>query len=183
MKNTIILLSGVHGVGKGFYIANKLNKIDWITVVSASSIISEYKPAEDAGYKKVESVDNNQGVLLKAFNECNFDTNIVILDGHLVLLNGLGKIERIPLEFIQEIHLSGIILLQDESDAVAERLKGRDGASLSVETIELIQENEYRYCQYLSRNYGIPFLRISHDESIDSIELFLQKCEVSNEKQ
>lgn len=182
MKNTVILLSGVHGVGKGFYIENKLSKIDWISVVSASSMISEHKRAEDAGYKRVESIDNNQGVLLKAFNKCSFNTDIVILDGHLVLLNRLGNIERIPLEFIQGIPLSGIILLQDNSAAIAERLNGRDGDSLSVETIELIQENEYMYCQYLSSNYGIPFLRVSHDEPTDDVELFLQKCEVSNEE-
>lgn len=181
LKNTVVLFSGVHGVGKGYFIENKLKGIDGITIVSASSIISGSKPAEDAGYKKVDNINTNQDVLLTAFARLHFNTDIVVLDGHLVLLNGLNKIERIPIGFIQGIHLAGIILLQDESNVIAERLYNRDGISLPAETIELIQEDEYMYCQQLCCDYGIPFIRISHEESTDIIERFLQMCEESNE--
>ena len=56
-----ILLSGVHGVGKGFFLENIKKYIQSYNIYSASSLIEKFQPSADAGYKKVSNVNSNQG--------------------------------------------------------------------------------------------------------------------------
>ena len=52
----VILLSGVHGVGKGFFLEQVKKNIEEYNVYSASKLIERYKSPTDAGYKKVCNV-------------------------------------------------------------------------------------------------------------------------------
>lgn len=160
----LFLLSGVHGVGKGYFLQNILKDDKNYTILEASSLIRQYKDSEDAGYKMVNDVSDNQKVLLGALiKEKEQIKTDIILDGHLCILNKNGEIERIPEEFLLEASVQGIILLQDAVEDIVKRQNLRDGGGLEKQTISAIQEEEVRFCEYLKSKLNIPYTIITGD--------------------
>ena len=163
INKKLFLLSGVHGVGKGYFLENILKGNDsTYTILEASKLIRQYKDAEDAGYKMVKDVSDNQKVLLKALiaEKRQIKTDI-ILDGHLCLINKSGDIERIPEEFLHKASVYGIILLQDDVESIIKRQNLRDGIGLEKQTISKIQEDEVKYCELLKNKLNISYIVIT----------------------
>lgn len=162
MKN--ILLSGVHGVGKGFFLEKISEEIIGYNIYSASALIEKYKPSTDAGYKKVRNVKKNQDILIKAIKEIKMgDENGFILDGHLCIFDGEENAVRIPENFFYETQIEGIVLLQDRPNAILGRINARDGQEISAQSIEKIQQEEQRFAEDLWRKYKIPYVVITHE--------------------
>lgn len=127
------LLSGAHGVGKGFLLKKIGNKIKNYTILSASALIGKYKCATDAGYKKVTYVNKNQDVLISALNQEQYSAKQdIILDGHICIYNATGLIERIPEYFFIDGQIVGIIILQDSEDEIFKRINQRDSKSINI---------------------------------------------------
>ena len=148
-----ILLSGVHGVGKGYFIRNKLANIKQLTVISASEIISQYHNAEDAGNKRVKNVGDNQKILLDVLSSYYFSRDEkILLDGHLVILDSDDNIQRIPIAFFDKGMFDTLIILQDDPQKIYDRLYKRDGIhKLEIDLISKIQENEKKYAMELEQ--------------------------------
>lgn len=165
MEKGIILFSGVHGVGKGYFIKKNLkDREDDILYVSASGLIRQYRNSEDAGYKKVKDVDGNQELLLLALNRMEISTDkIILLDGHLCIINSNSEIERISEAFILKAQIRGVILLQEEIAIIEQRQSLRDGISLPAGMIREIQYEEKLYAELLLKKYQIPFEIISSE--------------------
>lgn len=158
----LLLLSGVHGVGKSYFLQNILKDDMRYTILEASILIRQYKDAEDAGYKMVNDVSDNQKVLLEALikEKKQLKTDI-ILDGHLCIINKNGDIERIPEEFFIKASVQGIILLQDTVEEIIKRQNLRDGVCLEKQTIFKIQEDEIKYCELLKCKLNVPYTVIT----------------------
>ena len=121
-----VFLSGVHGVGKGYFIKNKLSSVFSLSVVSASELISNYHNPEDAGNKRVKDVGANQMLILTALKEYfKKHHETVVLDGHLVILDSNDHIQRIPLDFFEKGMFDTLIILQDNPDVIYNRLHAR----------------------------------------------------------
>lgn len=158
----LFLLSGVHGVGKGYFLQNILKDDSNYTILEASSLIRQYKDAEDAGYKMVKDVSDNQKVLIEALiNEKKKIKTDIILDGHLCIINKNRDIERIPEEFFLKASVQGIILLQDTVESIIKRQNLRDGVGLEKQTISEIQEDEIRYCEIIKNKLNVPYTIIT----------------------
>lgn len=159
-----ILFSGVHGVGKGFFL-EKINKeIAGYNIYSASTLIEKYQPSTDAGYKKVRNVKNNQDILIKAIKEAKLkDENSFILDGHLCIFDVEENVVRIPENFFYETQIEGIVLLQDSPDVISDRINARDGKDISVQSIEKMQHEEQKFAEELWKKYKIPYVVITHE--------------------
>lgn len=163
MKRKIILLSGAHGVGKGFFLSNNFSSSNKFTILGASDLIKKYKQADDAGYKRVKDISDNQQILLIAFeDEKKAIIKDIILDGHLCMINAEGIVERIPEKFLIKAQIDGIILLQDEVDNIVARLKKRDGINISKDIINQIQHEEREYCKELQLKHHISYDIISN---------------------
>lgn len=176
MNKGIILLSGVHGVGKGHFIENELKPNTKYKIVAASKLIQKYKEAADAGYKKVVDVALNQALLIEALSEeLEQGEEDVILDGHLCIVNKKNEIEEIPTFFFEKLPIKGIILLQEKEHVVLRRQKERDGVGLTLEQITGIQNKEKEYCVLLKNRYRIPYF------VIDNKCTYIQVNEMINE--
>ncbi len=162
MKNRI-LLSGVHGVGKGYFIRHELSHYMDLQVISASELISKYKQSDD-GNKRVENINSNQVILLNGIKKVlENNDSIILLDGHLTILSTKGTIERIPDTFFKDGMFNVVFLLQDKPERVHERLYKRDGRyKLSLEEIYRIQEEERTYAKELEER-GIDVVYINPD--------------------
>lgn len=159
-----ILLSGVHGVGKGFFLDKIKKYIQSYNIYSASSLIEKFQPSTDAGYKKVSNVNSNQDVLIKAIEqERNRNIKDFILDGHLCIFNAAGDIVRIPEYFFVETHMNGIILLQDSPCTICDRISQRDSKKIDISAIESMQEEEKKYASELQNRFHIDYALISHE--------------------
>lgn len=163
MEKGIILFSGAHGVGKGHFIKENLKDgEEHILCVSASGLIRQYRNSEDAGYKKVKDVNENQEILLFALKHMEIPKDkIILLDGHLCIINSNSNIERISETFILKAQIKGVILLQEAVPVIAQRQNLRDGISLSAGMIREIQYEEKLYAELLLKKYQIPFEVIS----------------------
>lgn len=172
----VILFSGAHGVGKGFFLDKVREDIQQYQVCSASNLIEKYQPSTDAGYKKVSNVNNNQDVLIKAIKEVwSKDTKSFILDGHLCIFNAKGEVERIPEYFFIETQITGIILLQDEPRIICDRISQRDCNKISIHDIEQMQNEEKKYAMDLETKFQIKYEIITHECTGKQFEEKLRK--------
>ena len=173
MIKKTVLLSGVHGVGKGYFLKKKFENDNRFEILGASSLISKYKKADDAGYKKVQNVSNNQQILLAALSiEKNKITKDIILDGHICMINAEGNVESIPERFFLDAEISGIVLLQDDVDNIIQRQAERDGVVLAKNIVKEMQEKEAKYCEQLFLKYNISY------KTIDNSCEYIQFCEI-----
>lgn len=172
----IILLSGAHGVGKGFFLNKVRENIRQYDVYSASDLIERYQPSTDAGYKKVNNVNKNQEILIKAIYEAERNgTKDILLDGHLCVFNAKEEVERIPKYFFAETKISGIVILQDKPEIIADRIKKRDANEISIQDIALMQSEENRYASELQVQLGIQYKIITHECTGEKFEEILKK--------
>ncbi len=159
-----ILLSGVHGVGKGYFLDKVRKCIRNYDVYSASQLIEKYHSAADAGYKRVSNISNNQHVLIQAIRKEQIqNTQNLIIDGHICLFNASGLVERIPEYFFSETGIAGIILLQDTSANICDRILQRDSRRININDIEEMQREERIYALELQKKYGIQCMTITHN--------------------
>jgi adenylate kinase len=181
MGKSVILFSGVHGVGKGYFISKNLKEKDNFICFGASALIQLYRNSEDAGYKKVRNVSGNQEILLEALKQAKMSVDKhILLDGHLCIINSDDKIERIPESFILEAPIKGIVLLQESSSIVSQRQQLRDGNAISNKMINMIQYEEKNYAKLLSEKYQIPFEIISSKCERDEFLRIINEMEVES---
>lgn len=158
-----ILLSGVHGVGKGFFLEKVKGNIQNYDIYSASNLIERYQPSTDSGYKKVSNINSNQDALIRAIKE-EKSKNIrdFIIDGHLCVFNASGKVERIPEYFFVDSQISGIVILQDNPQKICDRISQRDFQNIKIEDIEWMQNEEQKYADDLHNKFNIEYITITH---------------------
>lgn len=158
----ILMLSGVHGVGKGYFIQKVSSILGDYRVCTASELIHEERKASDAGYKRVSNVKLNQEILISKLNELNAVDNNCLLDGHLCVLNSAGKVERVPEDFFCRAKIQGIVILQDFSKEIVERIVRRDNKKIEYDLVEYMQKEEEKYAVELAVKYNIKFKIITH---------------------
>lgn len=159
-----ILFSGVHGVGKGFFLEKVNKEIEGYNIFSASALIEKYQPATDAGYKKVSNVKNNQDVLIEAIKEAKLgEEKNFILDGHLCVFDSEENVVRIPENFFIETQIEGIILLQDEPNVILDRIQKRDANEINLKSIKQMQDEELEYAKELKEKYKISYAIVTHE--------------------
>lgn len=170
------LLSGAHGVGKGYFLKKVGKKIEKYQILSASALIGKYKCATDGGYKKVIHVNKNQDVLISALNQEQQSTmEDIILDGHICIYNVDGIIERIPESFFVDGHIAGIIILQDLEVEILKRINQRDSNSIKIEDIKKMQDEERKYAEEIEKKYLIKHKIISHECNAEQFEMILRE--------
>ena len=173
---SVIMFSGVHGVGKGFFLDKVKDSLRHYAVYSASKLIEKYQPSTDAGYKKVSDVNHNQEVLIKAIEEeTRLNGDDCIMDGHLCIFNARGEVERVPESFFVKAQIAGIILLQDEPKVISERIYQRDSAQISIEDIRKMQDEEEMYANELKEKFQIDYRIITHECTGEQLEKMLRE--------
>jgi adenylate kinase len=163
----MLFISGIHGVGKSYF-CDRVKADLGIATFSANGLISECKHAEFASDKLIPDIDNNQPYLLAAVQELNTTDPNYLLDGHFCLLNGEGKVTRIPKEAFTGLKPDAIVLLTEKPDIIAERRKQRDNIDHDVDEIKLFQDEEVEYAVEVAETLGIPIKVSAGADDLDS---------------
>jgi adenylate kinase len=165
---SVIFLAGVHGVGKGYLgirVANALG----IRHFTASQLIREEKGRSTWGVdKKASDLDDNQMALIRAVARTRSTHNDILLDGHFVLRNAQGALVSLAPLVFKELQLTGVILLTESSDIIANRLMKRDGVNTNVDEIAELAEAESIHANKVCLALGLP-LDVIHTPNEKSV--------------
>ena len=162
MKN-IIFFAGIHGVGKNF-ILNNVRFSKPITHLTASDVLKWKEISDNPDDKKVVSISDTQDILITNLQKIVKDNQYYILDGHLILLNKNGKIERIPEETFFKINPKVLIVKTAEPTDIQQRLRQRDNKEWDISNITLMQEEEIAYAREIALKLDIPFYQIEDNQ-------------------
>ncbi len=167
-----IFLAGVHGVGKT-YLASQLPKTLGLMHTSASKLINEERTMPNWGAdKRVSDVNANQVALTAAVQRHNAAGTRLLLDGHFVLLNAQGELTRLGTEVFESLNLDGVVLLEDDPNVIAMRIRERDGREAGIDHIVEFITAERSQAQMVCNELGIPHLILkapNHDIFAEAI--------------
>lgn len=160
---------GVQGVGKTLF-SNNMSKIKSIRCYSASQLIKSKANKVISDYKKARQISNNQELLLQAIEEIK--ELQYILDGHLCLINGYNRIERIPIEVFEKMNIDVIYIIVDDPLKIQSRLKNRDEQRRTTRFIASFQQEEFNYARDLAEIKSIPLKIIYNNKEIEEYPSF-----------
>ena len=149
----MIFVSGIHGVGKDYFLKN-IEEVTGVKSYSASSLIEEYGNVELNADKKTKDISGNQDYLLQAIRSEKLPKEY-ILNGHFCLLNEKGEPERIPIETFYGLNPSKIIILKEKPEIIVERRMARDRQEVSVEGTKRFQDEEIAYGKEVAKKLGV----------------------------
>ena len=150
----MIFCSGIHGVGKDFFL-KKVEEVTGIKSYSASSLIETYGSVEFDEDKRTPNINRNQECLLQALKSEKLPKEY-ILNGHFCLLNEKGEPERIPIKTFYELNPSKIIILTEKPEIIVGRRMIRDRQEVSVEDTKRFQDEEIAYGKEVAKKLEVP---------------------------
>lgn len=154
-KKSIILITGIHGVGKSFFCNNIKNNIK-INIYSASDLILKKKNTKFKSDKLIKDISNNQNFLYSAVEK--IPDNFFILDGHLTLLNKNKEVEKIKFETYERLPISLILLIKNDPKIIKKHLKKRDNLEWDIKFLENFQNAEISYAKEISEKLKIKLI-------------------------
>ncbi len=152
----MIFIGGIHGVGKT-YLCQKLKETYNLNSYSASSLISNLKKEQFTINKNIESIHQNQELLVKAARKLK-EEKPYLLDGHFCLLNKDGEITRIPSTTFENLAPQSIIVIINSIEQIAKHLINRDQHQYDFEFLKDFQNQEINYASEIAKLLNIPIL-------------------------
>lgn len=170
-----VLLVGVHGVGKS-YLLNELSGSISLHIISISDLIRKSGKKIDRGNKLVFNIKENQELWKEELKALSFnDGDLVVLDGHLSLLNQEGVIKKLPLSTFNGIKIKKIILKCEKPELIQERLYTRDGKKWTIDLITKFQQVEKTRAELLSKEYNIPLFIYENKNQLEKLTSFISE--------
>ncbi len=154
-----IFIAGIHGVGKSTLCA-KFARGANIYTSSASEIIKQHESLVSDDNKMVMNIDANQSALLRGLEKLRIQHQLILLDGHFMLINSHGELVRIQDTIFRDMGLSAIVILTNNIDLIIERLYDRDGKTYDKVLLEEMQKLEVVAAVENAKKLGIPFSEI-----------------------
>ena len=174
MKNNIIFVGGIHGVGKTTICKSLSTEFNLIHS-SASELISKYKKESFSKDKATKNIGENQDHLILAIDEY-LDKNFQhVIDGHFCLLDENYNINKIPEMVYKEISPLAIITLFDDVDNIYKRLTQRDNKAFDKLLLSDFQNLELAYSKKIAMTSNIPYLEANPFVEKDNIINFIKR--------
>ena len=162
----VVLIAGMHGVGKTF-LAGPLATQLGLRHVTASALIAKERGGRNwAPDKSVNEIAENQHALVRAIAALRREGSHILLDGHLVLRGKNDIALHIPATVFRQVGVGGIVLLEASIETLLERLSIRDQTLWSATAINEFVQAERAHAQSVAKELCIP-LKILHAPSPD----------------
>lgn len=171
MKNDIIFIGGIHGVGKGT-LCERIESELGIVHLSASEVLKWKELNVDSSDKRVTDIDSTQDRLLNNLKRIIIPGQTYLLDGHFCLLNKENKIEKVPEDVFIGINPKKIIVVSETPEIISKRLSQRDGRIYETSLLKEMQNIEIEHAKYISNLLGVEIYEIQSD-SYDNFKCFV----------
>lgn len=178
MKDNIIFIAGVHGVGKTT-ICNKIKKEVNLNTYSSSDLIKRYNSSILSEEKQVNNVNDNQNILLKAISKFVDNNEVILLDGHFKLISKDNNIVDIPEQTFINMGLSKIIIIIDDPKVIVKRLMSRDSKEYSLRFIESFQEKEVSRGIDIARRLDVDAYIYKNGSDVNKLINFIKQKKIS----
>lgn len=176
MNQRIVAFTGISGVGKTTFLRQLAKLIDF-QHVTGGSLIATAREAAPAARDAIRyaNLDENQRLLIKGFMlACDPNSNLVIMDGHVVIDDGNG-LSKISSEVFRALGVSVMVHLESEPEQIAENRVGdmlRIRPTYPSDVIEKHQGISRAHAKDIADFLGAPFYIVTHND-IDQLAQIL----------
>jgi len=169
---SVIFVSGPYGVGKST-LCGELSNLLNVPYYSAGDLISKKKGEIYGPHKKILNVDFNQEILIEEVNLLLRHERVIILAGHLNLINDKSEIVSVDLHFFKQLGVSTIIVLIADASTIKDNLYDRDHEIYSLQLIKRLLHAEIKKakCYSTKLNCGLIIHEMRYDDT-DSMSCF-----------
>lgn len=170
VRPKLVFLGGVHGVGKST-LSNELAAALGGSAASASTLIKEARSGEVTwnSEKYVSGIQDNQRLLVTAVERRVREGLPFVLDGHFVLKNTAGEIERLAVDVFKALAPELLVILTDNPTNIIARLKQRDHVTHDAAALEEMQTAEKAHAQYLGKELGVDVVEIAVEDLANAV--------------
>lgn len=178
MRNSVLFVAGVHGVGKSS-LAVEVSKGLSIPAFSASKLIQQADPDRIYPDKLVDdSILENQRILICQVNLLKDRYPRLIIDGHLCLLDQHARVIPLSSEVFKQLGITRLLLVTAESALIKSRLEQRSEIKIDIEAIIALQTQEQDRAQAVANRLCIPLMEYREGENTpkDAIYFFSEDC-------
>lgn len=154
-NKNMVLVCGIHGVGKTQYCEMLSKKIKKNTYSASKLIVGAGK--QNFPQKRVENIDLNQNLLIQKVRMMKSIGMDFILDGHLSLLDKNGVINLIDEKVIRVLEIDILIVLVEKPCIIQKNMLNRDGILWDEEFIEQFQQKEVNYARQLGEKLKLDY--------------------------
>lgn len=164
-RSNLVVLGGIHGVGKSTFAYDLASGLGGVTM-SASQLIREARSGKVTWTmeKCVSDIEENQRLLVAAVARRVRNGKPLVLDGHYVLKNAEGEIERIAVAVFKALEPRLLVVLTDRLESIAARLAQRDGVSHSTRALEAMQACEVAHARYIGKELAVEVLEVAVED-------------------
>jgi len=179
----VLFVGGVHGVGKSTSCETVAARHQCLHVRASDVIRQQKASAAPVGTKLVENVDANQCLLLRGFEQVKrtASTGPILLDGHFVLRDLDGAIQRLPTSVFAGLGLTGLLCFEDDPLSIATRMNERDQTTVDVDDIASLQAEELRHARDIASALALN-LKVLHAFDVGGLEAILTKLRNGGDK-
>lgn len=173
----VIFLAGVHGVGKGYLGSPVARKLGIHHLTASQLIRDERGHATWSNDKRVGEVDVNQRALIAAVGRFRINGEPLLLDGHFVLRDLDGALNKLPIEVFEQLQLAGVILLSDDAELIAKRLLSRDQHQGKSDAVAGLAVEESCHARAVCSALALPLAHLykaNEQELLGAVEAMLR---------
>lgn len=155
-----LFVAGIHAVGKTFGLKPVCESLG-LRHATASQLIKEQQGVENwTMSREVGAIDANQRALIASVQRLQQDGQTAVLDGHFVLRRAVGVHEKIGVETFSQLMIRGVILLEEATTTIAERLLRRGDDTWDQAEIKVFAQLESEHAEFVCSQLDIPLIRL-----------------------
>lgn len=168
----LFFLGGVHGAGKSSVASALATRLP-ARALSASALIRQEGVEPSTSDKRVNDIAGNQERLLRALSRYREPGTAIILDGHYCLRAESGEPVALTVDVFRRLCPDALLLLEDDPDAIAERLGERDRQHHEASNIAALTLCERAVAELVSATLCLPLLIVRQPEAAEEALSFL----------
>lgn len=155
MKDGIIFVAGIYGVGKST-LCERLGLSIGIPCYSAGDLISALNGETYGRNKTVVNKEKNQDILVAAVNDRLQKDTAFILAGHFCIFDKSFNVARLPESVFSLMPIAKVVLLESDVTKVCENLRYRDSRCYPLDALKSLKQSEKMQCKKITKQLGLP---------------------------
>ena len=150
MKDGIIFVAGIYGVGKST-LCERLGLSIGIPCYSAGDLISALNGETYGRNKTVVNKEKNQDILVAAVNDRLQKDTAFILAGHFCIFDKSFNVARLPESVFSLMPIAKVVLLESDVTKVCENLRYRDSRCYPLDALKSLKQSEKIQCEKITK--------------------------------
>lgn len=165
-KKKLIFVGGIHGVGKSTICRDACTDNTFTHLMASDLIKTERRnklSSNNPSTKKVSDLKDNQKSLTLALEKVTTQGGSFLLDGHFVLFDTDGEIQKIPLATFRKVMPDELVVITGDPKIIQDRLYGRDKQKYELRTLREMQKKEIAHAIRIGKKLNIKVKQVEMD--------------------